>query len=94
MPADRNKWVARYNGPGNYDDRAGFIAIDGSGNIYAVGSSYGLRTYQDYVTIKYNSAGQDQWIVRCDGPLPVIPAQEIAWTEARLLLWTAQATSM
>ena len=27
----QEQWVARDNGPGNYDDRAGFVAGDGSG---------------------------------------------------------------
>ena len=40
-------WVRRYNGPGNSDDEAYSLAVDGSGNVYVAGNS---------ATIKYNSS--------------------------------------
>ena len=61
-------WVARYNGPGNNTDGASEIVIDGSNNIYVTGGSQGSGTSSDYATIKYNSAGVQQWVARYHGP--------------------------
>jgi Beta-propeller repeat len=61
-------WVARYNGPGNLDDIATTIALDGSGNVYVTGDSPGLGTSLDYATIKYDTSGAEQWVGRYNGP--------------------------
>ena len=55
-------WVARYNGTGNGYDEAKGVAVDNSGNVYVAGTSWGLGTLNDYATIKYDSAGQQQWV--------------------------------
>jgi hypothetical protein len=64
------QWLQRYNGPVNGRDGANSIAIDGSGNVYVTGVSYrsGFGIYDDYVTIKYNSAGDSIWVKRYNGP--------------------------
>mgnify|MGYP000560099988 CR=1 FL=1 len=62
------QWVARYNGPQNYDDWATALAVDDSGNVYVTGWTYGSGTYYDYATVKYNSDGVEQWVIRYDGP--------------------------
>ncbi len=62
------QWVIRYNGPGNSSDGANSISIDGSGNVYVTGYSNGIGTSSDYATIKYNSAGVQQWVIRYNGP--------------------------
>ncbi len=61
------QWVARYNGPGNGDDAANVMAVDGSGNVYVAGRSEGLGTGSDYATIKYSSTGVEQWAARYEG---------------------------
>jgi hypothetical protein len=45
-------WVRRYNGPGNMDDWACSIAVDGQDNIFVTGYSW-LNNNADYATIKY-----------------------------------------
>jgi uncharacterized delta-60 repeat protein len=62
------QWVARYNGPINYVDWAFAIAVDGAGNVYITGDSYSSVTNPDYATVKYDSSGVEQWVVRYDGP--------------------------
>ena len=61
-------WVARYNGPANDSDSAVAMTIDGSGNVYVTGGSATSGFTPDYVTIKYDSAGQKQWLARFAGP--------------------------
>jgi len=62
-------WTAKYNGPGNYDDKVKSIAIDGSGNIMVSGSSSNNfdGTNNDYATVMYNSKGEQQWVARYNG---------------------------
>src|SRR6266513_6554117 len=66
--AGQQLWIARYNGPGNYFDEPTALAIDNSGDVYVTGQSWGSGTGYDYTTIKYNSAGQEKWIARYNGP--------------------------
>jgi len=62
------QWVARHNGPGNGGDQANAIAVDDAGHIYVTGRSYGSGTGGDYATMKYDTLGVEQWVVRYIGP--------------------------
>ncbi len=55
-------WVSRYNGPGNTYDRALYIAVDGSNNVYVTGLSVSSGTGTDYATIKYYPNGDTAWV--------------------------------
>jgi len=62
------EWVRTYNGPGNGIDIAFSVATDNLGNVYVAGNSPGDTSANDITTIKYNSAGQEQWVQRYNGP--------------------------
>lgn len=55
-------WTRRYSGPANGDDKVYAFAVDNSGNVFITGSTYYAETGFDYLTIKYNTSGVQQWI--------------------------------
>ncbi|MCC7158283.1 MAG: hypothetical protein IT281_01955, partial [Ignavibacteria bacterium] len=63
-------WVQSYNsGPAQQDDALA-IAIDNIGNIYVTGTSLSNSgSGWDYLTIKYNSSGSQQWAKTYNGPV-------------------------
>jgi uncharacterized delta-60 repeat protein len=62
------KWVRRYNGPGNKSDQANAIAIGSDGAIYVTGQSVGATSSYDYATVKYDTYGTQKWVKRYNGP--------------------------
>lgn len=45
------------------------MTVDGTGNVYVVGATYFRNTNSsDYVTVKYNAAGNVLWQATYDGP--------------------------
>jgi uncharacterized delta-60 repeat protein len=66
------QWATRYNyGPNRYDESNDIVA-DTLGNVYVVGHSQATgnnSTPPDYITLKYNSSGAQQWATRYNGPL-------------------------
>lgn len=67
MPV-KQQWVARHDGPGNVNDVATAIALDGSGNVYVTGGSGGSLEDNDYATVKYDPQGNKQWVAYYNGP--------------------------
>ncbi len=55
------QWVQRFNGLGNATDQAEKVVADNLANVYVTGRSDNGND-DDYVTIKYNSSGIQQWI--------------------------------
>ncbi len=61
-PAGSYRWLQRYNGGGSAEDRPQGIITDQAGNVYVTGFSNQGATGMDLLTIKYNSAGAEQWV--------------------------------
>ena len=65
--AGQEQWVAQYCGAFG-SGYAKAIAVDNSANVYVTGRRRGFGGGYDYATVKYNAAGQQQWVVHYDGP--------------------------
>jgi hypothetical protein len=65
-------WIARYNGPASWTDQAVALSVDSSGNVYVTGYSInisgGWDPDRDYVTVKYDTNGNQLWAARYNGP--------------------------
>jgi uncharacterized delta-60 repeat protein len=57
-------WTNRYDGPSHALDEARAVAVDSSGNVFVTGYSVSFGSDDDYVTIKYSSAGLPLWTNR------------------------------
>ncbi|RYF51497.1 MAG: T9SS type A sorting domain-containing protein [Cytophagaceae bacterium] len=66
------QWHQLYNGTANGVDFAVDFAVDAAGNVYITGESAGrviiknfvFNSLTDFATLKYNSAGVQQWVAR------------------------------
>jgi uncharacterized delta-60 repeat protein len=64
--AGNEQWVALYDGAASGDE-ANALEIDSQGNIYVTGSSTNVNGCIEYATVKYDSSGNEKWIVRYAG---------------------------
>jgi hypothetical protein len=65
--AGNELWVTSYDGPANDTDRAWALALDLQGNVYVTGQSVGDSLYREFVTVKYDTNGNFQWVARYKG---------------------------
>lgn len=66
-PAGELQWSRQYAGNRGYDDFATSIALDASGNVIVGGYSWGVGTYANYATVKYDADGNQLWAQRYAG---------------------------
>jgi uncharacterized delta-60 repeat protein len=55
------EWVARYDGEAGGSDVARALALDSEGNVYVTGASEVANAKPNYVTIAYDSDGNELW---------------------------------
>ena len=60
-PQGSEVWVRDFDGPGNFNDRATHLSVDNRGGVVVSGTTDGLDGGQDFITMKYSSAGVLQW---------------------------------
>lgn len=63
----QEEWVQHYTS-GIGVDYASAIAIDQLGNVYVTGKSEGYNSGYDYLTIKYDASGTEEWVARYNSP--------------------------
>jgi hypothetical protein len=63
------RWVSRYNGPGNGNDSASAISVSpGGGTVFVTGTSASSPVQDDYATVAYNAkTGGQLWVSRYSG---------------------------
>ncbi|MBK8983681.1 MAG: SBBP repeat-containing protein [Ignavibacteria bacterium] len=80
-PSGNILWERIYNGPGNGNDIAYSIALDNTYNVFVAGESIGDGTDRDFVLIKYNDLGAEQWNRRYNGNSSSVEIPEKAVTD-------------
>jgi hypothetical protein len=61
-------WLKKYNGGNNGGDGGKMIKVDAAGNVYVAGvTDNSPATTYDFLTIKYNSSGVQQWVRTYNG---------------------------
>jgi hypothetical protein len=60
----KQQWVGRYEGSIASKGGPLAVAVDGWGNVYVTGESYTGKEFDyAYVTIKYDSGGNQEWLI-------------------------------
>jgi hypothetical protein len=67
-PGGTLRWKRRYTSDVGNEDIPYAIAVDPNGNVYIGGTSLSTTSFYDFVIIKYDSNGVEQWTTRYDGP--------------------------
>ncbi len=87
------EWLARFAQAGGFDETAVDIELDPAGGVYTAANAMGT-TGRDYLAVKYNSAGLQQWAARYDGPFSGVDnLADIALTPAGRIIMAGYSQS-
>lgn len=66
-------WTKYYGGNPGYDDSPQSIKVDAAGHVYVAGYSWGIGTFANYATVKFDSNGDQMWAKRFASGFGEIP---------------------
>jgi hypothetical protein len=64
------QWVSRYDGPAHSNDQGAVLALSGttsSARIFVAGTSVGIGSFNDFITLRLNADGSENWEARFNG---------------------------
>ncbi len=85
------EWFAFYDSPARFSDGANALSLDRTGNLYVTGSSMSRSLTTDFLTIKYDGSGREQWVARYSGPKKFDVAKAIAFDGSNNLIVTGES---
>jgi hypothetical protein len=68
LPSGAEAWITRYSPGSNLESYGNAITADDAGNVYVAGYTDPSLASSDWLVIKYNSSGIEQWADVFNGP--------------------------
>jgi len=68
LPSGTQAWVQRYSPGSNTQSYGNAIAVDAAGNVYVAGYTDPSSGSNDWLVIKYNASGTQEWADVLNGP--------------------------
>lgn len=62
------EWTETYNNTGSGNNQSSALIVNGLGQVYVTGQSTSSGGLFDYATIKYETTGTRDWVIRYNGP--------------------------
>ena len=92
-PNGDQEWIAFYDSPARFSDGANALTLDRTDNVYVTGSSMSRALTTDFLTIKYDGSGKEQWVTRYSGPQKFDVARAIAVDGSNNVMVTGKSSN-